>query len=60
MSPATASASSDASRADDRVTWFGAGRSGEEEPMLYVLLIVLIVLVLFGGVGFGRRGRRRL
>jgi hypothetical protein len=26
--------------------------------MLTIIIIVLLVLLLFGGIGFGRRGRR--
>ena len=33
-------------------------RDGNSYSMLTILLIVLIVLLLFGGVGYGYRGRR--
>jgi flagellar basal body-associated protein FliL len=34
--------------------------AGHVPAMLTILLIVLIVLLLTGGVGYGYRGRRRL
>jgi hypothetical protein len=33
------------------------GSVGHEPSMLTILLIVLLVLILFGGFGFARRGR---
>jgi heme/copper-type cytochrome/quinol oxidase subunit 2 len=35
-------------------------RSGNTVAMLTILLIVLIVLLLTGGIGWGYRGRRRI
>jgi hypothetical protein len=32
-------------------------RRESERPMLTILLIVLLVLLLTGGIGYGRRGR---
>jgi hypothetical protein len=32
--------------------------STTEAPMLTILLIVVLILLLTGGIGYGRRGRR--
>jgi hypothetical protein len=36
---------------------FGIADRGHVEAMLYILLIVVLVLLVFGGFGFSRRGR---
>jgi len=38
----------------------GGGIKGKINPMLTILLIVLVVLLLTGGIGYGYRGRRRI
>jgi flagellar basal body-associated protein FliL len=36
----------------------GRADSGYDRTMLTILLIILVVLLLTGGIGYSRRGRR--
>jgi hypothetical protein len=36
----------------------GRHRPQRRHPMLTILLIVVLILLLTGGIGYGRRGRR--
>jgi hypothetical protein len=43
-----------------RFVWVHPGDTVHPEgnPMLTILLIVILILLLTGGIGYGRRGRR--
>jgi p-aminobenzoyl-glutamate transporter AbgT len=44
----------------ERSTWVRPGDTVHREgnPLLTILIIVVLVLLLTGGIGYGRRGRR--